>query len=345
MKVTLRVMVCALACAVGVLAQLAPLKIYWIDVEGGAATLIVTPAKESILIDAGEAVQRDALRIHDVAAHAAGLKQIDYMVTTHWHSDHFGGVYGLSKLIPIRHFYANRKLPDTLPDKQYTPYEVLKRQYQSIVPNGPVILEPGDGLPLQQAEGAQKVAIRCVASYQKVLAGTGVRNPNCKEVPDAPLDTSENLNSLVLVLEYGKFTFFDSGDLTKNMERKLVCPVNLIGNVVLYQIAHHGLDQSNDAMMISSLHPKVVVVNNSAVKGAEPATMETLRVTPSIETVWQLQRNTQASKGWNTPDQYIANPNGTVDSAQFIVCSVNDNGTFSVQIGTNGTKKDYRASR
>src|SRR5277367_1122184 len=79
-----------------------PLKIYWIDVEGGGATLVVTPAGESLLIDAGEALPRDATRVHDVATRVAGLQQIDLLVTTHWHSDHFGGVYGLSQLMPIR---------------------------------------------------------------------------------------------------------------------------------------------------------------------------------------------------------------------------------------------------
>src|SRR5690349_5786005 len=70
------------------------LDIYAIDVVGGNATLFVTPARESLLIDtgnAGPAAPRDAGRILE-AAHAAGLSQIDHLITTHWHGDHFGGL-------------------------------------------------------------------------------------------------------------------------------------------------------------------------------------------------------------------------------------------------------------
>src|SRR5262245_63480817 len=73
------------------------LDIHFIDTEGGAATLIVTPAGESVLIDCGNPGSRDAERIHKVAT-AAGLKAIDHLIITHWHSDHYGGVGRLAKL-------------------------------------------------------------------------------------------------------------------------------------------------------------------------------------------------------------------------------------------------------
>src|SRR5579872_5329625 len=82
------------------------LEMYWIDVEGGAATLIVAPSGQSLLIDSGWAVgDRDAKRIY-AAAQQAGLKQIDHFVLSHYHADHAGGLAALSKMIPIRHFYG-----------------------------------------------------------------------------------------------------------------------------------------------------------------------------------------------------------------------------------------------
>src|SRR5437870_6646893 len=70
------------------------LDIYFVDTEGGAATLLVTPAGESVLIDCGNPGSRDAGRIHRVATEVAGLKSIDHLILTHWHSDHYGGEIG-----------------------------------------------------------------------------------------------------------------------------------------------------------------------------------------------------------------------------------------------------------
>src|SRR5579864_4799176 len=81
------------------------LDIYVVDVEGGNATLFVTPSGESVLIDTGNAIGavRDAGRIMD-AVRDAGLTQIDHLILTHYHADHFGGMEELSKRIPIREF-------------------------------------------------------------------------------------------------------------------------------------------------------------------------------------------------------------------------------------------------
>src|SRR4051794_5443918 len=81
------------------------LEIYFVDTEGGAATLVVTPAGESVLIDCGNPGARDAERIHRVATGQAGLKAIDHLIITHWHSDHYGGVARLTQLLPVHHFY------------------------------------------------------------------------------------------------------------------------------------------------------------------------------------------------------------------------------------------------
>src|SRR5262249_30198726 len=89
------------------------LDIYFIDAEGGAATLIVTPAGESVLIDCGNPGPRDAERIYKVATEQAGLQAIDHLIITHWHLDHYGGVDRLAKLMPIHHYY-DHGIPETL---------------------------------------------------------------------------------------------------------------------------------------------------------------------------------------------------------------------------------------
>src|SRR2546425_6376676 len=87
------------------------LEIYVVDVEGGNATLFVSPSGESLLIDTGNAgpmaAVRDAERIM-AAARDAGLTQIDHLIITHWHGDHYGGVAELASRLPIPHFIDHR---------------------------------------------------------------------------------------------------------------------------------------------------------------------------------------------------------------------------------------------
>src|SRR6187455_1774509 len=101
------IMVAAVAmCAVIVRGQSKTLDIYILDVEGGNATLFVTPSREAVLIDTGNggpAATRDADRIM-AAATAAGITQIDALVTSHWHADHMGSMGELAGRIPIRHY-------------------------------------------------------------------------------------------------------------------------------------------------------------------------------------------------------------------------------------------------
>jgi beta-lactamase superfamily II metal-dependent hydrolase len=320
------------------------LKIYWIDVEGGAATLIVSPVGESVLIDTGESVERDATRIWQVATKVAGLRQIDHVVTTHWHSDHFGGVYRLSQRMPLKRLYANRTLPDTIADEQFKPFAILSAEYRKAVPDGPAILHPGDTIPLAQAKNGPSLTLQCLAANQKTVArGQTAANALCATAEKPPIDRSENVNSLVLLLKYGGFTFFDSGDLTKDMETALVCPVNLVGTVTLFQIGSHGIDVSNSRVLIESLRPRVVVVNNSASKGAMAESMKTLWAARGIETAWQVHKNLQPGVTWNTADEYIANMTEVNDKAEFIHAAVEPDGTFSVQVGLYGTRKTYRS--
>ncbi len=321
--------------------QAPPLHIYWIDVEGGGCTLVVTPAGEAILVDAGWDLDRDATRIYDVATKAAGVKQIDYFIATHWHSDHYGGIIRVSHRMPVKKFYGNGPFPDSVPDDPAFP-ELMPR-YRALVDDHSIILRAGDMMPIRQASSVAKLEVQVLAAGRQVEDVTrGVPNPVCKETENPAPDPTQTADSIVLLFRYGKFTFFDGGDLTRKMEEELVCPVNTVGAVELFQIDHHGLDLSNSPVLIHSIKPRVVVVNNGPDKGAEPKSMQTLFSAPGVETVWQVHRNLKPGKQLNTSPEFIANPQREGNGkAEFIQATAEPDGAMTVQIGVLGTRRDY----
>ena len=320
--------------------QPTPLHIYWIDVEGGGSTLIVTPAGESILVDAGWNLDRDASRIYDVATKVAGVHEIDYFIATHWHADHYGGAIKLSQRMPIKRFYGNGPFPENVADDPAFP--TLMPLYRALVDGNSVTLNAGAALPIRHAGSGPELQVQVLASGRKVAGHSDTPNPMCGETENPGPDPSQNADSIVLLFRYGKFTFFDGGDLTRAVEEQLVCPGNAVGTVELFQIDHHGFDRSNSPVLIHSIHPRVVVVNNGPQKGAEPQTMKTLLSTPGVETVWQIHRNLQAGAQINTSPEFIANHQAETDGeAEFIQASAEPNGGFSVQIGTTGTRRNY----
>jgi beta-lactamase superfamily II metal-dependent hydrolase len=323
----------------------------FIDVMGGAATLIVTPDRESILIDSGwpGLEDRDPRRIVHVLKDLAGCDHLDHLVTTHWHMDHFGGVEGLNRLIRIDHFW-DRGLPeDGSPGLDFPdgpkPADPLGIAYRSASRGKRKALNPGDSLPLKGlnalvlASGGRVIdPVRRLGRVRDLP-----QNPLCDGAPpDQPVDTSDNARSLAILFSLGRFQFFDAGDLTWNVEKKLVCPVDLIGKVDLYQVTHHGMDISNHPTLVRTIEPTVAIMNNGPRKGGAPPTVRLLRSIPSIQAAYQLHRNAATGPEDNTEPLLIANKEqagGTI----IRVFVEPDGSSFTVQIGEDGAKRRFES--
>jgi beta-lactamase superfamily II metal-dependent hydrolase len=310
------------------------LDIYFIDVEGGAATLIVTPTNESILVDTGNPGERDSKRIF-AATKLAGLAQIDHLIITHYHGDHFGGAADLVKLIPFKEIYDNA---DENPSRDRpTP------AYLAIASERRVMPKPGDELPLKQSQGAA-LKIKFLAARKKVIdtPPDAKENPFCKDVKGKATDLSDNANSIVFLLSFGDFKFFDAGDLTWNIEHDLACPVNRVGTCDVYQVTHHGLAQSNNPALVKALMPTVAIMNNGSTKGCEPEVFATLKSTESIQAIFQLHKNLRPDGDVNnTSAEYIANAEKEC-SGNYIKLSVAADGmSYMVSIPATKFEKTY----
>jgi competence protein ComEC len=325
------------------------LEINFIDVMGGAATLLVTPDRESILIDSGwpGLNDRDPKRIVHVLKDLAGCDHLDHLVTTHWHMDHFGGVAGLARLIRIDHFW-DRGLPEDgdsrldFPDGP-KPDDALGKAYRAASQGKRKPLRPGDSLPVKGLSALVLASGGEVIDPARRLGQLSEfpTNPACKDAPpDQPVDTSDNARSLALLFTLGRFQFFDAGDLTWNVEKKLVCPVDLIGKVDLYQVTHHGMDISNHPTLIQTIAPTVAIMNNGPRKGGAPATVKRLRSIASIEAAYQLHRNAATGPEENTDASLIANKDAA--GGQIIRVFVEPDGSnFTVQLGEDGEKRRF----
>ena len=315
------------------------LRFSFVDVEGGAATLIVTPAGESILIDSGNPGDRDAGRIAG-AARQMGVTEISHYITTHWHSDHVGGIGPLAKLIPVRAIYGHR-LPDPLPDDINADLIAAWKAVSST----PTFLAAGDSISLRGTRGTPTPKLRVLAANGLVQGEKEGAPPiiTCDKGHEAkPEDLSDNARSLVLHLNYGAFDMLAGGDLTWNIEHKLVCPRRIAPKVDVYLVNHHGLDTSNNPALIEALAPEVAIVNNGPRKGAEPRTMALLIKQLRDVGVFQLHRNVRPG-AVNTETGRIANLD-EVCTAQLITMQVEPHGSsFVVSIPARHADREFSA--
>jgi competence protein ComEC len=330
----------ALVVSVGAMAQTqhrAPLKIYFIDVEGGQSTLFVTPEHESLLIDTGwpDNNGRDAKRILK-AARQAGIKKIDYLLLTHFHTDHVGGVPQLAKLIPIGTFIdhgPNREKTDKATEQGYEAYQALLAtgKYHHIVAHpGELLPIPGMHVEVISADGNL---------IDQPLAGGGQPNPYCKVSQPRSADKTENARSLGVLITYGQFRVLDLGDLTWDKEMQLMCPANPIGTVNLLVVSHHGWYQSSSPALVDAVHPEVAIMDNGEHKGGSKPTLKTIDAAPGLDALYQLHYSDEGTTD-NTASPRIANLQGT-DPGYGIDVAANANGSFSVTNLRTGQKVDY----
>ena len=288
----------------------------------------------------GHAAENMTLANIVARAEDAGLKQIDYLVTTHFDVDHYGGILELSKRIPIKCFIDNDTPAKDVTKRQR--YEMLNPLYEEATKGKTKLLRAGEDIPLEnlaRGKGA-KVLLHCVASQKKIEGFDGDIDAPVDGFEMARVDTSNNAESIALVLTYGDFKFFAGGDITLNVEHHLAHPVNRIGKVDLYQVTHHGLDRSNNPVWLRAVSPTVCVAMNGPRKGIGPRTFFTLKNLPSVKAIYQIHYNTQMGDAGNTEAEFIANT--VPEEGQYIKASVYpEKGVFTVRIGSDGSPRTY----
>jgi beta-lactamase superfamily II metal-dependent hydrolase len=295
---------CVVAAVLGVAAQgpAGTLTIYYIDTEGGQSTLFVGPTGESLLVDTGNAGDRDLGRIVDTLR-TAGVTKIDHLWTTHYHGDHVGALLELAKQVPIARFYDHGK---PHPNDRIVSSQFLSA-YESLSGGKRTIVKPGDKVKMT---GIDITAVASANQFLRTnLPGGGRPNASCAAVnqkDESAYPDPDNGESAGFVLTYGRFRTIDLGDLTWNGELDLMCPTNRIGTVDLYLTSHHGLEKSGSPALVQALRPRVVVMNNGTRKGGTPAVFAGLQDTVGIEDLWQLHWSYNAGLE-NAPARFIAN--------------------------------------
>lgn len=315
------------------------LQIYAIDVEGGQSTLIVSPSGQSLLIDTGWSGfnGRDADRIVS-AAKAAGVSQLDYVLITHYHRDHVGGVPQLAGRMKIGAFVDHGpNLEDSDVTRQdYAAYEKVLTGHEHLV------VKPGEHLPIK---GIDVLVLTAAGDHiTKPLHGAGQANQNCSSEPKPPVDTTENARSLGVLVTYRKFRLLDLGDLTKDKELELVCPVNLIGSANLFIVTHHGFNSSNSKALVAAVHPQAAIMNNGAHKGASPAAWQIVSDVVGPDKLWQLHYAVDGGPAHNVEQKFIANADESPDSGYWINAVAQPNGEFIIVNSRNNFRLAYAAA-
>ena len=311
------------------------LEVYFIDVEGGQATLFVSPGGESLLVDTGWGGnnRRDAERIA-AAAKDAGVKKIDYLVITHYHADHVGGVMQLAEKLPIRNFVDHGASVEQGKDA-----EVRFNSYVDSRGKGTHILaKPGDRIPVKGLD------VKVLSAGGTVTASTGKPNPECANLVKQDADASENGASLGMLVTFGNFRLLDLGDLTWNREQEMMCPSNPIGKVDVYLVSHHGAPTSGSPQLVRAIAPRVAIMNNGARKGGDPSAWKIVRGAPGLEDLWQVHFSVAGGKESNTADMFIANVDEVCEGKSLKLTAQND-GSFTVENRRNKYQKAYPAAR
>jgi competence protein ComEC len=329
-----RLLFCLSLFAASLAAATNDLNVWFIDVEGGQSTLFLTPSGQSVLIDTGfpGSNGRDADRIA-AAAKDAGIKQIDYLLITHYHADHVGGVPALAARLPIKNFIDHGDNIEPSGQKFYDDYmkEAAKGNH--------MVVKPGDKLPIQGLDWTIVSAAGKV--LDKPLAGAGKPNPNCTSYKPKDPDPTENAQSTGSHIVFGSFRAADLGDLTWNKEHDLMCPDNKLGEVDVYIVSHHGQDISNSPQLVHALHPKVAIMNNGERKGGQVEAWDTIHASPGILDMWQLHFSAAGGQQHNTGEKMIANMTTASDAGNVLRLTAHRDGHFEVSNPATGYSRKY----
>ncbi|HEV2201000.1 MAG TPA: MBL fold metallo-hydrolase [Bryobacteraceae bacterium] len=348
--------------AVGTSAQTAPhsakakpLDIYFLDTEGGQATLFVAPSGESMLVDTGfggnggmpvvpgaPAITRDADRIMN-ALKLANVSVLDTVVITHYHGDHVGSAAELAARIPIRRFIDHGPYTVELQPGRvagFASYQPVRDKAHAIT------AKPGDriavaGLDVQVVSSAGAL----ITKPMEGAPGAGAPNPSCRGAQKKDQDpTPENFESVGLVVRYGAFRLLDLGDLTWNQEHDLMCPNNLLGLFDVFHTTRHGDPHAGAPQLVHAIHARVAVMNNGERKGGDPSYWQIVHQAPGLQDFWQIHRSAAGGADHNSPEQFLANLNET-DHGHYIKMSVRADGSFTMTNERNGFTKDYPSTK
>ena len=351
-----------------------PLEIWVVDVEGGKAALYVTPTGQTAIIDTGFPGARDLDRIMAAIADA-GVKQIDYLISTHYHVDHIGNLVELAKRIPVGTFVDHGPTvegpdvtqippgPDGIPiTKPREQIEGFQTAYADLYNKARhIVVKPGDRLPITGVEWRIATSAGKVLT-KPVLPGGGKPNPYCANfTPMAGttgLNDPDDAQSVGSVIILGQFRAADFGDLWRTKELELMCPNNPIGTVDLLFASSHGAIASGSLPFVHGLQPRVVLMQNGTRKGGAPDPMKTILSSPRLENLWQMHWSYNAGIEQNTPAVYIANVdepaqvaavlaggggrgNAAHTPAYWLKVSAHEDGSFTIANPRNGLTKTY----
>ncbi len=324
------------------------LDIYWTDADGAAATLIVTPERQAILVDSGFNRPGDpyANRIK-AAMDDAGVTQIDYFVATHYHGDHIGGSFALAQMVPILEFIDHGET--TLVDENGL--ASFQRYVENTATGKRTSVSPHMTLPLRGAD------VTVIASHKEFLSeplmGSPEPNPVCETAEPSSLYCrgtecvstgiefdGEDIYSVGIHLSMGDFQYVNVGDLSYGGLHALVCPVNNVGTIDLLDYPHHGNDIA--PQFVSSLAPLAAVSSVGAHKGGNPDGYEAAAASPGLEGFWQMHRALDTDDAHNTEARKIANLTEENDQAHWIKAAVQPDGSsFTVTNTRNGYSETY----